>query len=117
MKKLIKFILTFTGLLAAVVGTWFLRGATYNLNQVNIVNTLNKDVNVRIIFPSEETHEFKLKKHLGKSFKVRKTGEGGITIFVDDKKLNCDSYVTSYNQMIILTITENEVIYNMHFKK
>jgi len=100
----------------AAVGTaaWFLRELSYPEGQVHVVNSLEKDLSVSITFPSGENEQFEIKSESQHNFKVRSTGEGSIKVKINHQDIPCDSYVTSMNPLIVLTLKEDKALFTIH---
>ena len=120
MKKLIsKLILWFIIAVLFTAAGWFSKGAWdsvfYLHGRVHIVNTLSTKPDVSLTFPSGEIFELKFDKAHSKNIYVGNTGEGSISVVVDGEKIKCDSYVTSVNGLIVITITNEEAIFSQVF--
>ncbi len=111
MKKTISII---SIVIVAILLGWFARGFWDSIffleGRVHIVNTFYDNSPILVTFPSGEKIECTLPKGASRNFFIGKTGEGGMKVMVGNKELKCDSYVTTHNDLIVLTITENEVL-------
>ena len=103
--------LFFTGLLG-----WLTRSVWdsvfYLHGRVHVVSALPMKANISITFPSGKKKEFELDRFQSKNLYIENTGEGSITVVVDNKELKCDSYVTSINPLIVLTLTAEKAIFS-----
>lgn len=113
-KKIKLLVIIIVVLLFAGLSGWFAKSiwdsVFYLHGRVHVVNTLPVKVTVSVTFPSGENREFILNKSQSKNLYIRNTGEGSIKVAVDNKEIECGSYVTSLNPLIVITITKDEAI-------
>lgn len=73
-----------------------------------IINNTEKDANIVIRFPSGRTHNFLVRSNWKMDFTEKNTGEGSIQINLNGTHLKPIGYVTSYNSLTILSLSEGK---------
>ena len=109
-------------LLAGALGGgagWFFRAEYDRIFMLeglcHIVNVSNQALDVSLEFPSGHQEELRLSANGFEDFLVRNTGEGGISVTVNQKNLGSVGYVTSMNSIVVLTVAPEEVGFSQIF--
>lgn len=118
--KVVKIIvITIISLLIGSISAWILRGE-YDKHFMmegyfHVISNAKKDHNIVLQFPSGKEKSFLLKKGTSIDFKLRGTGEGSISIFIDGKIRDKVGYVTSMNSAIVLVINDTATHFSQIF--
>lgn len=96
---------------------WFIRGKYDQIflieGHFHVVSASSQDHEVILQFPSGKKLDFTLTREGSFNFVVQETGEGSITVIVDDKMPIQVGYVTSLNGLVILVIDEDKTVYSL----
>ena len=100
---------------------WVLRGE-YDKRfmmegRFHVVSTSQQDHEVALTFPSGAQVDFTLKKSASFNFKQTDTGEGSIAVSIDGVDREPVGYVTSMNNIVVLTMDEEHVGFSQIFYK
>jgi len=98
-------------------GAWFGRGIYDRIYMLEgyfmVVNMTPEDHDVRVRFPSGRSHEGRISSRGSHTFRVRNTGEGGVSVFLDGTEIthkeNGCGYVTGINSPKVLVVQSDKV--------
>ena len=117
MKRLIPLVVI-VFLIVASAGAWITRGFYDRIFMmegcIHIVSNLPEDQTIDLTFPSSETRSVSLTRYGAKTIRVRKTGEGSISVTRVGKTSDV-GYVTSKNGIIVLHINSDRVGFSQVF--
>jgi len=120
MKRVILIIILcfLSGAIACGVG-WFLRAEYDKMFMLrgwfHVINTSNEELGVLLRFPSGYEMELQLSATGSKDFVLQNTGEGAISVTVNQRDLGSTGYMTSMNGMVVLTIDHESVGFSQIF--
>lgn len=119
MKTIKALLLTLASLIVGLLCAWVLRGEFDRHfmmeGHFHIVSTASENFDVVLNFPSGENESFKLKSGGTYSFKQTNTGEGSIAVVLNGKQRDEVGYVTSLNDIIVLTVGDKETGFSQIF--
>jgi len=87
------------------------------MGHIHIISHLDTDHFITLEFPSGEKRVIELAEKQSVDLKVSNTGEGSITVYVDETIIDRVGYVTSWNNPIVLSIKKDGVTFSQLFKK
>lgn len=101
------------------IGGWFVRGEYDELfmheGVFHVVNLSNQNLDVTLGFPSGHQENMSLRANGSTDFVLHNTGEGSISVTVDQNKLGDVGYVTSMNNITVLAISPKEAVFSQIF--
>lgn len=101
------------------VAGWFVRGEYDELfmheGVFHVVNLSNQNLDVTLEFPSGHQENMSLRANGSTDFVLHNTGEGSISVTVDQNKLGDVGYVTSMNNITVLAISPKEAVFSQIF--
>lgn len=115
LKKIVLASALILGFIAVGALSWTLCALTHNNGQIHVVNSLSQDQQVIIGFPSGHQERFEIKSEGSYTFKQIATGEGSLKVTLNGQEIPCDSYVTSINPLMILTLRADKALLTSHF--
>lgn len=119
MKKTKVLLLTLASFIVGLLCAWVLRGEFDKHfmmeGHFHIVSTASENFDVVLQFPSGESASFYLNSGDTHSFKETNTGEGSIIVFINGKDRDQIGYVTTLNNMIVLTVGDKETGFSQIF--
>lgn len=102
-----------------VIGGWFVRGVYDDLfmheGLFHVVNLSNQNLDVTLGFPSGHQENISLRANGSADFVLHNTGEGAISVTVDQNKLADVGYVTSRNSITVFAISPKEAVFSQIF--
>lgn len=103
-------------IILGAIGGWFVRGEYDELfmheGVFHVVNLSNQTLDVTLEFPSGHQENMSLRANGSTDFVLHNTGEGSISVTVDQNKLEDIGYVTSMNSITVLTISPKEAMFS-----
>lgn len=101
------------------VAGWFVRAEYDELFMLegvfHVVNLSNQNLDVTLEFPSGHQENMSLRANSSTDFVLHNTGEGSISVTVDQNKLEAVGYVTSMNNITVLAISPKEAMFSQIF--
>jgi len=113
-----KIFLIFTGLVMGLLA-WSARGFYDELTLLeghfHVVNHSEEEVEVSVKFPSGKSFEGTISRLGSVDFVVQETGEGSVEVTLNGKIVKKVGYVTSMNNIVVLTISPENVTFSQIF--
>ncbi|MGB0580933.1 MAG: hypothetical protein ACPGVU_14625 [Limisphaerales bacterium] len=103
-------------LVTCVAATWMGRGMYDRVflleGQVLVINATGEKHAIKLAVPVGEEVKLDLKGGASSRLLLGRTGEGSVAVNIDGTRKEEVGYVTSQNGMIIITVTEDRVIFS-----
>lgn len=119
MNKVIRIEIAIAIIILVGIALWFGRGKYDQLfmmsGRFHIINNSKSDNEIKLVFPNQTQASFRLKPMGVIDIQNDNTGEGSITVFVNNQKIDTVGYVTTQNALSILSICDREVSFSQIF--
>lgn len=108
-------------IIAVTGSSWILRGFYDRIfmyeGHFHITSTASEDYDIELYFPSGQSYSFDLPSLGSHTFVMTETGEGSIQVVVDGKVREKVGYVTSINEICVLSIGDRVVVFSQLFPR
>ena len=121
MKRITRIAVVLIVIIAVTGSSWIVRGFYDRIfmyeGHFHITSTASEDYEIEISFPSGQSYSFGLPSLGSHTFVMTETGEGSIKVVVDGKVSEKVGYVTSMNNICVLSIGDRAVVFSQLFPR